>query len=63
MGRKFGSLAFNVKNLQANNLLSGGTINIGSTTGAGSSTRIYQYCKQHSKNPSLCINKVTNISQ
>jgi|LauGreDrversion4_2_1035121.scaffolds.fasta_scaffold256122_2 hypothetical protein len=62
MGRRIGSLGFNVKRLQGNNLLSGGSIIIGSTTGAGSSTRKYQYCIQRSKNPSLCINQVVNFS-
>lgn len=62
MGRGFGSLAFNVKNLQGNNLLSNGTFIIGSTTGAGSSTRKYLYCKQHNRNPSSCLYNIITIS-
>jgi hypothetical protein len=63
MGRRgFGSLAFNVKTLRADNLLSGGAVNIGATTGAGSSTRKYLYCRQRTKNPSLCLNQIITIS-
>ena len=63
MRRGFGSLAFNVKSLQGDTLLSGGAVNIGSTTDAGSSTRKYLYCRQRTKtNPSLCINQIITIS-
>jgi len=37
------------------------TINLGSTKGRGSSTRIFNYCNQHSANPSECINQFINI--
>jgi len=57
-----GSLGFYVKRLQANNLLSGGAINIGSTTGIGSSTRKYQYCKQRTNNQSFCLNKIITVT-
>ena len=53
MGR--GSLGFYVKRLQGDNLLNGGAINIGSTTGAGSATRKFQYCRQRTNNPSFCL--------
>jgi hypothetical protein len=44
-------------------LLSGGAVNIGSTTGAGSSTRKYLYCRQRTpNNPSLCLNQIITIS-
>jgi hypothetical protein len=58
MGNKF--TFYYVKKLQGNNLLSGGAIAIGATTGAGSSTRIYNYCKQHSKQNEICLNKIIN---
>jgi hypothetical protein len=36
---------------------------MGSLRGMGSTTRIFQYCRQHSQNPSLCINEFINIQQ
>lgn len=33
------------------------TIKLGSTKGRGSSTRMYNWCRQHSSEPSLCINQ------
>jgi len=38
------------------------TINLGSTKGRGSSTRMFNYCNQHSANPSGCINQFINIT-
>jgi hypothetical protein len=43
-------------NLGANQPLAAGTVNLGCTRGRGSSTRMFSYCKQHSKASSLCIN-------
>ena len=41
--------------------VTGGAINIGCTKGRGSSTRMLNYCKQSSSNPSGCINQFVNI--
>jgi hypothetical protein len=38
------------------------TVNLGSTKGRGSSTRMFNYCKKTSENPSGCINQFINIS-
>lgn len=43
-------------NIGANQPIVAGTINLGCTRGRGSSTRMFSYCKQHSKASSLCIN-------
>lgn len=56
-----GSLGFYVKRIQANNLLTGGAINIGSTTGIGSSTRKFQYCKQRTNNQTACLQQIINV--
>ncbi len=45
----------------ANQPIVAATINLGSTKGRGSSTRIFNYCNQHSANPSECINQFINI--
>ena len=39
-----------------------GTINLGSTKGRGSSTRMFNYCNQRSANPSECINQFINVA-
>lgn len=50
-------------NIGANQPIINGTINLGCTRGAGSSTRMYNYCRQHSSAPSLCINDFINIQK
>ena len=46
----------------ANQPIVAGTINLGNTKGRGSSTRMFNYCKTHSPNPSECINQFINIT-
>ena len=46
----------------ANQPIVAGTINLGSTKGRGSSTRMFNYCNQHSANKSECINQFINIT-
>jgi hypothetical protein len=46
----------------ANQNIVAGTINLGSTKGRGSSTRIFNYCNQRSTNPSECINQFISSS-
>jgi len=50
-------------NIGANQPIVAGTINLGCTRGRGSSTRMFSYCKQHSSNPSECINQFVTFSQ
>ncbi len=61
-----GSHLFNLglfqKNFGGNNKIAGVSINLGSTKGRGSSTRMFNYCTQHSANPSGCINQFINIA-
>lgn len=33
------------------------TLSLGSTKGRGSSTRMFNYCTQYTKTPSICINQ------
>ena len=44
-----------------NNVIVASTINLGSTKGRGSATRMFNYCNQHSANPSECINQFINV--
>jgi len=46
----------------ANQPIVAGTINLGSTKGRGSSTRMFNYCNQRSANPSECINQFITIN-
>ena len=46
----------------ANRPIVEGTINLGSTKGRGSSTRMFNYCNQRSANPSECINQFINVA-
>jgi hypothetical protein len=39
-----------------------GTIKLGCVRGRGSSTRMYNYCHSHTKNPSLCINDFITVN-
>ena len=48
-------------NIGANQPIVAGTINLGNTRGRGSSTRMFNYCKQHSENPSGCINQFITV--
>jgi len=45
----------------ANQPIEAGTVNIGCTKGRGSSTRILNYCNEHSANPSGCINQFITV--
>jgi len=49
-------------NLGANEPIVAGTINLGSTKGRGSSTRMFNYCNKRSANPSLCINQFITLN-
>jgi hypothetical protein len=47
----------------ANQTIGSGTIKMGSLKGKGSSTRMFNYCKQKSPNPSECINQFVTLPQ
>jgi len=49
------------QNIGANQPILEGTIKLGCTKGRGSSTRMFNYCKQTSQNPSSCIDQFINI--
>ena len=42
--------------------VTGPAINMGCTRGRGSTTRMFNYCRQHSANQILCINQFITIS-
>jgi len=56
------NLGLNQKRFGGNNQIANVSINLGSTKGRGSSTRMFNYCKQRSANPSECINQFINVS-
>jgi len=43
-----------------NNVIVASTINLGSTKGRGSATRMFNYCNQHSTNPSECSSRFSS---
>jgi hypothetical protein len=49
------NLGLNQKNFGGNHKIANVSINLGNTKGSASSTRMFNYCKQHSKAPSECI--------
>jgi len=51
------------KRIGATQPISTATIRLGNTKGRGSSTRIFNYCKEHSFQPSLCINEFIHTSK
>jgi hypothetical protein len=48
--------------LGGNNKIANASINLGNTKGRGSSTRMFNYCKHRSPNPSECINRFITIA-
>lgn len=55
------NLGFYQKHFLSTSRVSGPAINMGCTRGRGSTTRMFNYCKQHSQTPSLCINEFITI--
>jgi len=51
-----------VRGKGGNHKIAASTINLGSTKGRGSSTRMFNYCNQRSANPSECINQFINVT-
>ena len=56
------NLGLNQKKFGGNHKIAGVTINLGATKGRGSSTRMFNYCKQTTEVPSLCINKFITVT-
>ena len=56
------NLGLNQKHFGGNHKIANVSINLGSTKGRGSSTRMFNYCKERSLNPSECINQFINVS-
>ena len=56
------NLGLNQKHFGGNNQIANVSINLGSTKGRGSSTRMFNYCNQRSANPSECINQFISIA-
>jgi hypothetical protein len=56
------NLGLNQKNFNGSRPTSTAAINMGSTKGRGSSTRMFNFCKTHSEAPSLCIDQFINIT-
>jgi hypothetical protein len=55
-------LGLNQKHFGGNHKIANVSINLGCTKGRGSSTRMFNYCKERSANPSECINQFINVS-
>jgi hypothetical protein len=56
------SLGFNQRNFNGTRATSAAAINMGSMRGKGSTSRMFNFCKTHSPNPSECINQFINIT-
>jgi hypothetical protein len=50
------------KKFGGNDILSQYSVNLGCTRGKGSSTRMFNYCKQKSQTPSFCIYQFVTIN-
>jgi hypothetical protein len=61
MKKRF-NLGLFVRGKGGNHKLADVTVNLGSTKGRGSSTRMFNYCNQTSANPSGCINQFINVA-
>lgn len=50
------------KRFGGNNKIANVSVNLGNTKGRGSSTRMFNYCKHHSKTPDTCIYQFIHFS-
>ena len=55
-------LGFNQKNFNSTSRVTAAAVNLGSTRGIGSTTRIFNFCVAHTGNPQFCINQIFSIS-
>ena len=58
-GNRLFNLGLNQKRFGGNHKIAGVSVNLGSTKGRGSSTRMFNWCARHSTTPSLCITSFT----
>jgi hypothetical protein len=56
------SLGFNQRNFNGTRPTSAAAINMGAMRGKGSTSRMFIFCTQHSKNTSECINQFINVA-
>jgi hypothetical protein len=56
------NLGFNQRNFNGSRPTSTAAVNMGATRGKGSTTRMLNFCKTHSTNPSGCINQFIYIA-
>ena len=56
------NLGFNQRNFNGSRPTSTAAVNMGAMRGKGSTSRMLNYCKTHSTNPSGCINQFVNIA-
>lgn len=52
---------FYQKRFGGNNIITGASINMGSTKGKGSTTRMLNYCTKHTNVPSQCITSFITV--
>ena len=56
------NLGFNQRNFNGTKATSTAAVNMGAMRGKGSTSRMLNFCKTHSTNPSGCINQFVNIA-
>ena len=56
------NLGLNQKKFGGNHKIAAVSVKLGATKGRGSSTRMFNYCKQTSLVPSLCINEFITLT-
>ena len=56
------NLGFNQRNFNGSRPTSAAAVNMGAMRGKGSTSRMLNFCKTHSTNPSGCINQFINIA-
>jgi hypothetical protein len=57
------NLGLNQKRFCSTSTVTTSAVNMGCTRGKGSTTRMFNYCKQRSQNPSLCINQFIKLNK
>ena len=56
------NLGFNQRNFNGTKATSTAAVNMGAMRGKASTSRMLNFCKTHSTNPSGCINQFVNIA-
>jgi hypothetical protein len=60
-GSKLFNLGLYQKHFLPTSRVSTAAVNMGCTRGRGSTTRMYNYCRERTQNPSLCINQFIKL--